>query len=357
MNSHLQRGKSAAATNQDALDFGVRKSESRAASRSGRAFSIISNMRKLRENRHNRVSPCRYCTLMLCALVVLQSSAVPIRIGPRKSPLDESLSRAERMVSCGDLAGAAKALEQASTNDSWTCFAVGDFYGTHSMLPTQRIERINWWMDIAYRLADKEGKRQIAGRCASGFGFGKYSYPKDDESTRLWLLRAADSGSAYWQCMLADAYVLPYWGFKRDGARALKYLEMAERQNHLKTHHVRANMYQEGIGLPKDLKKMMECLETGMKRGSKICRERYATHLINGLGGDDRRVEGCAILQKILSRGEANDPGYCLANLGFAYEQGLGVEKDIDKAVECYRQGAAHGNRYSQGRLKDLGRQ
>ena len=295
--------------------------------------------------------------LVLCAPIVFHSSAVPIRIGSRKSPSSERIEQAERMVSCGDMTGAVKALEQASTNDSWACFAVGDFYGTHSMLPTQRIERINWWMDLSYRLADEDGQRKIAGRCAYGFGFGKYGYPKDDESTRLWLQRAADSGSAYWQCMLADAYVLPYWGFKRDGAKALKYLEMAERQNHLKTYHVRANMYQEGIGLPKDHKKMMECLETGMKRGSRICRERYATHLITGQCGDDRRAEGCAMLQKILSRGEANNPGYCLANLGFAYEHGYGVEKDIDKAVECYRRGAAHGNSFSQKRLEDLGRQ
>ena len=304
-----------------------------------------------------RFSIDRCCTLVLCALTVFQSTAVPIRIGPRKSPSVESLSQAERMVSCGDLTGAVKVLEQVSTNDSWTCFLVGDFYGTHSMLPTQRIERINWWMDLSYRLADKDGKRQIAGRCAGGFGFGKYSYPTDDESTRLWLQRAADSGSAYWQCMLADSYAHAFWGFKRDGAKALKYLEMAERQNHLKTYHVRAGMYENGVGLPKDPKKMMECLEMGMKRGSRVCREQYAVRLIAGRGGNERRAEGCDMIQRILARREAENPGYCLANLGFAYEQGHGVEKDIDKAVECYRQGAAHGDRFSQERLKALGRQ
>ena len=298
-----------------------------------------------------------YCTLVLCALMVFQSSAVPIKIGSQRSPSIKSLSRAERMVSCGDLTGAVKALEQVSTNDRWTCFLVGDFYGTHSTLPLPRIERINWWMDISYRLADENGKRQIAGRCAGGFGFGKYSYPTDDESTRLWLQRAADSGSAYWQCMLADAYAHAFWGFKCDGAKALKYLEMAERQNHLKTYHVRAGMYENGVGLPNDPKKMMECLEMGMKRGSRVCRELYAVRLIAGQGGDDRRAEGCAILQRILASGEAENTGYCLANLGFAYEHGYGVEKDIDKAAECYRQGIAHGNRYSQERLKALGRQ
>jgi TPR repeat protein len=157
--------------------------------------------------------------------------------------------------------------------------------------------------------------------------------------------------------MLADAYAHAFWGFKCDGAKALKYLEMAERQNHLKTYHVRAGMYENGVGLPNDPKKMMECLEMGMKRGSRVCRELYAVRLIAGQGGDDRRAEGCAILQRILASGEAENAGYCLANLGFAYEHGYGVEKDIDKAAECYRQGIAHGNRYSQERLKALGRQ
>ena len=32
-------------------------------------------------------------------------------------------------------------------------------------------------------------------------------------------------------------------------------------------------------------------------------------------------------------------------------------QKDIDKAVRCYRRGAAHGDRFSQERLKALGRQ
>ena len=157
--------------------------------------------------------------------------------------------------------------------------------------------------------------------------------------------------------MLADSYAHAFWGFERDGAKALKYLEMAERQNHLKTYHVRAGMYENGVGLPKDIKKAMECLEEGMKRGSRVCRERYAANLIYGLGGDGRRAEGCDMMLRILARGEANDPGYCLGNLGFAYEQGHGVKKDIDKAVECYRRGTAHGDRFSQERLKALGRQ
>ena len=271
----------------------------------------------------------------------------------QENPVEE----AERLVSRGDLTGAVKALERAPTNDCWTCCAVGDFYGTHSMLPTQRIERINWWMDRAYQLADANGKRQIAGRCAKGFEFGGYGYPEDDESTRLWLPRAADSGSAYWQCMLADSYANAFNGFERDGAKALKYLEMAERQKHLKTHHVRAGMYENGVGLPKDMKKAMECLEEGMKRGSRVCRERYAANLIYGRGGDGRRAEGCDMMLRILARGEADSPGYCLATLGVAYERGYGVDKDVDMAIEYYRQGAAHGDRFSQRRLKALGRQ
>ena len=263
---------------------------------------------------------------------------------------------AERLVSCGNLTGAVKALERAPTNDCRVCFTVGDFYATHHMLPVQRIERINWWMDQAYRLADEVGRRQIAGRCAMGFGFGKYGYPEDDGSTRLWLQRAADSGSAYWQCMLADSYANAFYGFKRDGAKALKYLEMAERQKHLKTHHVRADMYENGVGLPKDPEKAMKCLEEGMKRGSGICRERYAARLIAGRGGNERRAEGCDMIRRILARGEADNPGYCLANLGFAYENGHGVKKDVNMAVECYRQGAAHGNGFSQRRLKALGK-
>ena len=264
---------------------------------------------------------------------------------------------AERLVSCGDLTGAVKALERAPTNDCRVCCAVGDFYGTHPMLPARRIERINCWMDRAYQLADEGDKRQIAGRCASGFEFGDHGYPKDDESTRLWLQRAADSGSAYWQCMLADSYANAFNGFKRDGAKALKYLEMAERQKHLKTHHVRADMYENGVGLPKDPKKAMECLEEGMKRGSRVCRERYAAKLIGGRGGDGRRAEGCDMMRRILARGEADTPGYCLANLGFAYENGYGVKKDVDMAVEYYKQGAAHGNGFSQRRLKALEKQ
>ena len=290
-----------------------------------------------------------------CALVQLKAE---------KRAREEALYRqedpvevAERLVASGDLTGAVKALERAPTNDCWTCCAVGNFYGTHSMLPTQRIERINWWMDRAYQLADANGKRQIAGRCAKGFEFGGYGYPEDDESTRLWLPRAADSGSAYWQCMLADSYANAFNGFKRDGAKALKYLEMAERQKHLKTHHVRAGMYETGVGLPKDMKKAMECLEEGMKRGSRVCRERYAANLIYGRGGDGRRAEGCDMLRRILARGEADCPRYCLATLGVAYERGYGVKKDVDMAVEYYRQSAAYGDRFSQRRLKALGRQ
>ena len=286
-----------------------------------------------------------YCTLMV------QKAADRARQeGRRKKgcPVEE----AGRQVALGNLTDAMKTLERAPTNDWRICCEVGDFYGTHDMLPTQRAERVHCWMGRAYRLADEVGKRQVAGRCAKGFWFRKYGCFNDDLA-RLWLQRAADSGSAYWQCVIADAFAYAYRGFPKDGQMALHYLELAEKAKHLKTHHVRASMYKLGVGLPKDSQKALECLELGIRRGSDVCRRDLAIMLLDGCGGEGRRAEGFALLQRLLAEG-VEGPGYCLSKLGHACERGHGVKKDPQRAIEFYRQAAALDDRYSIKRLKEL---
>lgn len=268
--------------------------------------------------------------------------------GGNESPVEE----ANRQVALGNLTDAMKALERAPTNDWRICHEVGDFYGTHDMLPTQRAERVQCWMDRAYWLSDEAGKRQVAGRCAKGFYFRKYGCV-DDALARLWLQRAADAGSAYWQCVIAEALVYARRGFPKDGQRALHYLELAEKSKHLKTHHVRASMYELGVGLPKDCRKALECLELGIRRGSDVCRVNLAIMLLGGHGGEGRRAEGFSLLQRLLAEG-VESPGYCLSKLGYACECGHGVKKDLHRAIEFYRQAAALNDRYSIRRLKEL---
>ena len=285
-----------------------------------------------------------------CALMVQRAENRAWQENRRKneSPVEE----AGRQVSLGNLTDAMKILECAPTNNWRICYEVGDFYGSHTALPTQRAERVQCWMDRAYRLADETGKRQVAVRCAKGFYFRDYECFNDDLA-RLWLQRAADAGSAYWQCVIADAFVYAYRGFPKDGQMALYYLELAEKSKHLKTHHVRASMYKLGVGLPKDSQKALECLELGVRRGSDVCRRDLAIMLLDGCGGEGRRAEGFAMLQRLLAKG-VESPGYCLSKLGYACERGHGVKKDLQRAIEFYRQAAALNDRYSIKRLKEL---
>ena len=269
----------------------------------------------------------------------------------KKSPVE----KADRLVGCGDLTGALAALERAPTNDWAMCYAVGDFYGTHVALPTNRAERLHCWMDRAYQMADDERKQLVASRCASGLWFDRYGYPKDRHYASLWLHRAADGGSAYWQCVLADTYARGLEGFQVNGEKALYYLEKAEQQKHLKTHHVRASMYELGVGLPQDYKKALECLEMGMKRGSDLCPIDYAIMLVRGIGGDSRRAEGFAMLQKLVTQPQGvESPGLCLYWLGYACERGEGVERDMDRAIEYYKRAAELNRPYAIERLKEL---
>lgn len=259
---------------------------------------------------------------------------------------------AERLVSQGKLADAVAALERARTNDWQSCYQVGDFYGTHFMLPTQRAERVQYWMEHAYQLADERGKRQVAGQCAMGFYFKKYQC-HDEGLARLWLQRAADAGSAYWQCVLANALVFGSHGFPQDGEKALHYLEEAEKVKHLKTHHVRATMYELGIGLPQDYAKALECRELGIERGSDLCRRDLAIMLLRGHCGEGRRAEGFDMLKRLVAQG-IEGASNCLSHLGYACETGRGTKKDLPQAIEYYRQAAKLGDQYSIEKLKKL---
>ena len=119
-----------------------------------------------------------------------------------------------------------KTLERAPTNDWRICCEVGDFYGTHDMLPTQRAERVHCWMGRAYRLADEVGKRQVAGRCAKGFWFRKYGSFDDDLALLQRLLAEGVEGPGYCLSKLGHACERGH-GVKKDPQRAIEFYRQA----------------------------------------------------------------------------------------------------------------------------------
>lgn len=106
-----------------------------------------------------------------------------------------------------------------------------------------------------------------------------------------------------------------------------------------------ADCYARGVGTEKDIDKAMALLEAPAREGSSQARSYLASlRLFDTEDPVLQRMGFEALEQEYLESGSA----FAAGQIGFAYQKGLGVEPDQEKAVELYRYAAEHGMTYWQ---------
>lgn len=114
-----------------------------------------------------------------------------------------------------------------------------------------------------------------------------------------------------------------------------------------------ANCLLDGIGCETNKKndqKAFELLKSSAEKGDKIAINNLAWMYKNGRGCK-QNYELSLILFELSSKLQVKSSYY---HLGDIYENGLGVQKDLQKAIEYYRQGMELGNEKAKERFLEL---
>ncbi|MCD7956311.1 MAG: toll/interleukin-1 receptor domain-containing protein [Lachnospiraceae bacterium] len=173
--------------------------------------------------------------------------------------------------------------------------------------------------------------------------FGRNGCDKDIEKAYEFWKQAAEAGGIVAMYYLAYGYRKGEC-VKKDYELACMYSLMALEYEFPRAYRILAFMYEDGELFEQDYQKAIELYEEAIKRGDylSLCHEGW----IYGQKKDyEKRRE---LYEKAVSLAEAGEinSGLPFYRLGYLYEYGEGVPRDIAKAVEYYFSGAErkHGN-------------
>lgn len=136
---------------------------------------------------------------------------------------------------------------------------------------------------------------------------------------------------------MADLYYYGARGLPRDHARALRYYEQAAGLGDQSGLCGAAGMYLKGEGTPTNVTRAVSLYEEASELGS--------IRALNGLGymyfyGQSVPQNQTKAFEYFLTAASYETDGDSLFNAAHCLENGLGVEKDLSRAVQLYTVGA-----------------
>ncbi len=187
-------------------------------------------------------------------------------------------------------------------------------------------------------LADTPDARESAARAGKAdaiFEVGsiallEHDYPKAFK----WLSKGTEAKHGPSEAALGFMYFNGF-GCDKDIAAARKLYEQSAAAGAHQGFNNLAHLYRFGLGgLQKDLPKAVELLEKAAGLGNEYAVNTLAKmYMGNELGTPDN-----AKILEWLRFGAKRKYRGCLSDLGFAYQHGIGLKKDIQKAVELYQE-------------------
>ena len=150
------------------------------------------------------------------------------------------------------------------------------------------------------------------------------------------LFKQAQAGDAVAQTHLGYCYAEGEGGVPRDEALACVWYEKAAMQGDTNAQSNLALMYELGRGVKQDYAKAREWLEKAAEQGNAMAQ--------NNLGffytQENTGMQDYTLARKWLEKAVANKWSLALTCLAFLYNNGLGVEKNRERALDLYRQAA-----------------
>jgi TPR repeat protein len=151
------------------------------------------------------------------------------------------------------------------------------------------------------------------------------------------LLREAKAGNTQAQMEVAEAYFKGIYVIKNYN-EALYWLEKASDNNKYAPMQM-TNMYRNGIGVKKDLKKAFDIALEYANKGNEILMFELAGDYLNGVGCDPNLDLALEWYQKSFEAGYGDSAYY----LGYLYQTNNAI-KDNEKVIEWYTKAAELNN-------------
>ena len=150
----------------------------------------------------------------------------------------------------------------------------------------------------------------------------------------MWFQKAAEQGNAEAQYEVGNYYddgILK----EADYDKALEWYEKAAEQGYSKAQYELGYYFEKGLGVKKDFDKALEWYQKAAKQGYKLALEKCRKATVDG------NVKAIESLKKAAEQGYAD----AQFELGHIYEDGLGVEANLDQAIDWYQKAAELGNK------------
>lgn len=178
---------------------------------------------------------------------------------------------------------------------------------------------------------------------------GNYGMTVDKPTAYRWFKRAADMGDPVAKYFLAFGYRVGEVGEEADYTLAWMYFLEAAQQHFPRAYRQMAIMYRKGQLVEKSDEKAREYYQKAIDNGDGLAIN-YLGNMEHDAGDYDKAFECYSqavdyAKQKKLPNG---NPYY---NLGWAYEYGQGVEKDIARAIDLYLTAAGYRHKSSARRV------
>ncbi len=121
-------------------------------------------------------------------------------------------------------------------------------------------------------------------------------------------------------------------GTEKDDVKGFEYIKKAAEAGDTDSIGQLGLWYFQGIGTDIDYEKAAEWYEIGSRAGDTTCMAALGSlYMLNKIpGSPDKAIE-------LFDKAAEQDDAIAMYTLGFCYEQGYGVPRDLEKALEMYR--------------------
>ncbi len=169
---------------------------------------------------------------------------------------------------------------------------------------------------------------------------GEGGYSQAYDQALAWYHKAAEAGSATGMYNVAKAYEKGY-GVTADFAKALTYYLAAAKAGHGPSQSIMAHAYERGNGVARDPQQSrmwyLKASESG-EMGAIV--QTGSFYFTGGNGFGKNYAEGVRYFKFAAERGNA----IAQKNLAIAYQNGMGVKRDLNTALHWYEKAADQGN-------------
>lgn len=169
--------------------------------------------------------------------------------------------------------------------------------------------------------------------------FNGYGVNKSHQEAFKLYLKAAEGGSVKGMCNLAICYKFGY-GVKESASQAAVWFEKAAGLKNYYAQCELAILYRDGLGVKKSLKKEFELLLDAAENGYPFAQYQVGIYYRDG---DGFIKENLSEAVKWLNKGAMQNHGDSACTLASLYENGLGVNKSLNKALKYYEDAKKFG--------------